>query len=57
MLTHDDIMPLVNKAWNASFAGRELVAKAVALQGWNSLNHGILTHPEVVKQNFTIAVE
>jgi len=27
----DDIMPLVNKAWNASFAHKELAKKAVAM--------------------------
>jgi len=48
-LTMDDIMPLVNKAWNASFAHKELAKQAVAMQGWNPLNRSILMHPEVVK--------
>jgi len=48
-LTKDDIMLLVNRAWNKSFARRELTAKAVAMRGWNPLNRGILTHPEVVR--------
>jgi len=48
-LTKDDIMPLVNRAWNKSFAHRELIAKAVAMRGWNPLNCGILTHPEVIR--------
>jgi len=48
-LTKDDIMLLMNQARNKSFACRELTAKAVAMRGWNPLNHGILTHPEVAR--------
>jgi len=48
-LTMDNIMPLVNKAWNASYAYKELAKKVVALQGWYPLNCGILMYPEVVK--------
>ena len=48
-ITKDDIMLLVNQAWDESFLHRELIAKAVAMRGWNPLNRGILTHPDVVK--------
>ena len=42
-----DLMPLINKAWNASFARRNKNLQAIADRGWNPLNYNILTMPEI----------
>jgi len=45
----EDIMPMVNMAWDKSFGCKDLVKKAVAMQGWNPLNRGLLLNPEIQK--------
>ena len=40
-------MPLINKAWNASFARKNKNLQAIADRGWNPLNYNILTMPEI----------
>jgi len=45
----EDIMPMVNRAWDKSFGCKNLIKKAVAMQGWNPLNHGLLLHLEIQK--------
>jgi len=42
-----DLMPLINKAWNASFARKNKNLQAIADRGWNPLNYNILTMPEI----------
>ena len=42
-----DLMPLINKEWNASFARKNKNPQAVADKGWNPLNYNILTMPEI----------
>jgi len=36
-LSTDDIMPVVNRAWDQSFALKEHVKTAIARRGWNPL--------------------
>ncbi len=43
------MMPLISRAWHASFAHKALVKKAVAERGWNPLNCCLLLHPEILK--------
>lgn len=43
-----DIIPLVNCAWERSFARRESNKKAISTRGWNPLNRGCLKDPEVM---------
>ena len=38
-----DLMPLINKAWNVSFARRNKNLQAIVDRGWNPLNYNILT--------------
>ena len=42
-----DLMPLINKAWNASFARKHKNLQAIADRGWNPLNYNLLTMPEI----------
>jgi hypothetical protein len=42
-----DIIPLVRKSWNASFAKKEKAKSANAKRGWNPLNYILLDHPNL----------
>ena len=42
-----DLMPLINRAWNASFARKQKNQQAIADRGWCPLNYNLLTHPEI----------
>jgi hypothetical protein len=44
-----DVVGLVHKAWNSSFARVETIHKAITKQGWEPrpLNYDALLHPEV----------
>jgi hypothetical protein len=44
-----DIVPIVNYAWHESFARVQSNKRAIAKRGWNPLNKGLLTNPEVMK--------
>jgi hypothetical protein len=43
-----DIIPLVRKAWDASFAKSKSAKKAIAKRGWNPLNYRLLDHPNLL---------
>jgi len=49
-INRNDIVGLVRKAWNASFAREETNRKAVVHRGWGPrpLNYNALTHPEIL---------
>ena len=42
-----DIIPLINKAWNDSFARVEKNKQAIAERGWYPLNRNILLNDEL----------
>ena len=42
-----DIIPLVNKAWDKSFARTNKNKTAISDRGWNPLNRNILTFPDI----------
>ena len=46
-LTATDIIPLVNKAWNASFARVDSNKKAIAERGWGPCNRNLLLYKEI----------
>ena len=43
----DEIVLVVNQAWNASFARVEYNKKAIAARGWNPLTFNLLDNPEI----------
>ena len=43
----EDIVDLVSKAWDESFAHIATNQKAVAERGWGPLNYNLLLHPEI----------
>lgn len=42
-----DLMPLVNKAWESSFARVDKNFKAISERGWNPLNYSLLLNEEI----------
>jgi hypothetical protein len=42
-----DIIPLVNQAWDRSFANDVTNKKAIAERGWGPLNQNVLLHEEI----------
>ena len=46
-----DIIPLVNHAWDHSFAGVDTKRNAIAERGWNPMNRALLHHPSIQKTN------
>ena len=44
-----DIIPIVNYAWDRSFARTESNKTAIIERGWNPLNYALLTSPEVIR--------
>ena len=42
-----DLIPLINIAWNASFARKDINKKAIAARGWNPLNYHLLMDPDL----------
>ena len=42
-----DMIPLINKAWEHSFARELTNKKAITERGWNPLNYNLLTYPEI----------
>jgi hypothetical protein len=44
-----DIVPIVNNAWEKSFARVQSNKRAIAKRGWQPLNRGLLKHSEVLK--------
>lgn len=44
-----DIVPIVNKAWPATFGDVSKGRKTLVVRGWNPCNRALLSHPEVVK--------
>ena len=47
-LEKSDILPLVNKVWQRSFADKEGNSKAIRERGWNPLNYVLLTDKEIL---------
>jgi hypothetical protein len=45
-----DIIPLLNTAWDASFAKAENGKKAICERGWGPLNYNCLLHPNLQKR-------
>jgi hypothetical protein len=59
-----DIVPLVNTAWDKSFAKVQSSRRAIMDRGWNPLNYALLTNPALSRKkapeaidNTTITVE
>jgi hypothetical protein len=46
-LTGEDIVPLVNYAWDTTFANVRTNKKAIAVRGWNPLNRNLLLDKEI----------
>jgi hypothetical protein len=44
-----DIVPIVNNAWQQSFARVPTNKRAISRRGWHPLNRGLLKSPEVLK--------
>ncbi len=56
-----DIVPLVNKAFQSSFAIQGNVQKAIARRGWNPLNYKLLENfqgptPDVATDTATVTI-
>ena len=49
-----DVVPLVNTAWEKSFARSDQTKKAVMERGWSPLNYVLLDHPKVKKNDDAI---
>ena len=47
-LTRTDIIPIVNYAWDRSFARVRTNLKAIRDRGWGPLNQILLSHPEII---------
>ena len=47
-LERTDIVPIVNYAWNRSFAKVESNKKAIAERGRNPLDRRLLLHPQIL---------
>ena len=47
-LTRTDIIPIVNYAWDHSFARVRTNLKAIRDRGWGPLNQILLSHPEII---------
>ena len=47
-LVRTDIIPIVNYAWQKSFANVKNNLKAIADRGWGPLNRILLSHPEII---------
>ena len=48
-----DIIPLVNRAWDKSFARKDTNMKAIRMSGWNPCNMALLTNEEILKKGKT----
>ena len=46
-IVETDMMPLINIAWDKSFARFQKNKKAIVDRGWNPLNRSLLLHPEL----------
>ena len=44
-----DVIPLVNKAWEKSFARKDCAMRAIIQRGWNPLNYVLLDHPKLIR--------
>ena len=42
-----NLIPLINFAWNKSFAQKDTNKKAIAARGWYPLNYHLLMDPEL----------
>jgi hypothetical protein len=49
-LTCEDVIPLINQAWEHSFGNVATNKNAIADRGWNPLNRALLLHPEIEKE-------
>jgi hypothetical protein len=56
-LTGSDIIPLVNIAWDKSFANVTTNQKAIAERGWGPLNYNLLLHKEIQNSGHKDVVE
>jgi hypothetical protein len=48
-LDKEDVIPLVHKAWNDSFARVKSNQNAIAERGWTPLTYNCLLHPEILQ--------
>ena len=51
-----DIIPIVNAAWEDSFADIEQNLKAIRARGWNPLNQALLKRPDMIRKSKTISL-
>ena len=57
-LTQNNIIPIVNMAWQQSFGRVRTNKLAISIRGWGPLNRALLLHPEILKTKpETITVE
>jgi hypothetical protein len=56
-LERHDVVGLVHRAWNKSFARVDSNKKAIANRGWGPLTYNLLDHPELKQQNKKDIVE
>ena len=56
-MNRKDIIPLVNRAWNESFAVVETNRNAIEERGWNPMNAALLNHPAIVSTKPTTTEE
>jgi hypothetical protein len=48
-LNKEDVIPVVHKAWNGSFACVNSNQNAIAKRGWMPLTYNCLLHPEILQ--------
>ena len=51
-----DVVGLVHRAWEYSFAKRDSSKRAISERGWNPLTYNLLDHPELNKEKDDVAV-
>jgi len=58
-LDKSDIMPIVSRIWDKSFANKEGNKKAIRERGWNPLSYNLLKDPEILatRANFSLGDE
>ena len=52
-----DVVGLVHRAWEKSFAKKESNKRAIAERGWNPLNYNLLDHEELHREKDNTAIQ
>ncbi len=52
-----DVVGLVHRSWEYSFARKESNKKAISERGWNPLTYNLLDHPELKKEKDSFAIK